>query len=108
MMYYSNGSTNGHSVSVTIRAANAIDRASLRRVAERDSRAVPQGDLLVAEVDGELRAAIELESGEVIADPFRPTAELVRMLTMRRSQLPGDVREFRHQEVAPAISARPC
>jgi hypothetical protein len=106
MMYYSK--SKNYSGSVTIRAAGALDHPALRRVAQRDSRAIPEGDLLAAEVDGELRAAIALGTGEVIADPFRPTAELVRMLVMRRSQLRGQPRESLGHAVVPAVSARPC
>jgi hypothetical protein len=105
-MYYSN--SKDHSGSVTIRAVGALDRPALRRVAQRDSRGIPDGDLLAAEVDGELQAAIALGSGDVIADPFHPTAELVRMLVARRSQLRGQMGEFLGHAVVPAVSARPC
>jgi hypothetical protein len=104
MMYYS--SSNGNSGSVTIRAAHALDRPALRRVAQRDSRPVPEGELLVAEVDGELQAAIALATGEVIADPFRRTVELVRMLALRRSLLRGESRQPHPRAALPAVSAR--
>jgi hypothetical protein len=90
MMYHSG--SNGNFGLVTIRADQATDRAALRRVAQRDSRPIPRGELLVAEVDGEIQAAIALATGEVIADPFRPTAELVRMLGLRRDELRVDLR----------------
>jgi hypothetical protein len=90
MMYHSG--SNGNLGLVTIRADQATDRAALRRVAQRDSRPIPGGELLVAEVDGEIQAAIALATGEVIADPFRPTAELVRMLGLRRDELRGALR----------------
>ncbi|MGI8863693.1 MAG: hypothetical protein ACR2JH_04720 [Solirubrobacteraceae bacterium] len=41
---------------------------------------VPKGALLLAEVDGELRAALSVRSHTVIADPFFPTLELVALL----------------------------
>src|SRR5215210_2866838 len=77
MMYNTNSEYDPGSV--TIRAAGPMDGAALRRIAQRDSRAVPDGELLLAEVNGEAQAAIALETGEVVADPFRPTLELVRM-----------------------------
>jgi hypothetical protein len=104
MMYHS--SSNGNSGSVTIRAAGTLDGAALRRVAQRDSRPVPEGELLVAEVDGELQAAIELATGEVIADPFRRTGELVRMLVLRRSLLRGELSQPHPRAALPAFSAR--
>ena len=72
---------------ITIRSAVPADDRVLRRLAQRDTRPLPEGALLVAVVDGELRAAISLASGEVTADPFHRTQELVRLLTMRRAQL---------------------
>lgn len=65
---------------ITIRSAQADDAAALHRLAQLDSRTVPAGDLLVAEVDGELRAAVARDARVSIADPFRPTAELVDLL----------------------------
>jgi hypothetical protein len=105
-MMYHIGSPNYESGTVTIRAARPVDGAALRRIAQRDSRPVPDGELLIAEVDGEARAAIALADGEVIADPFRPTAELVRMLMLRRSQLPGELRQLHPRATLPAFSVR--
>lgn len=71
---------------VSIRMASDEDAAAVRRLAERDSAAVPAGPVLVAEVAGELRAAIALDRGTVIADPFRHTWELVALLRARHEQ----------------------
>jgi hypothetical protein len=66
---------------VTIRPAYGDDSEPLRRLAILDSAAgAPPGPLLVAEVEGELYAALSLQSGAVIADPFRPTLALVELL----------------------------
>jgi hypothetical protein len=73
--------------SIVIRPARATDEGAVRRVAQRDSRAVPEGELLIADVGGEVRAAISLATGEVVADPFRRTDELVRVLSLRHAQI---------------------
>ena len=90
--------------SVTIRLTRPTDTDEIRRVAERDSRSVPKGELLVAIAGGEIRAAMSLSGGEVIADPFHHTAELVRMLTVRRTQMlratPGPRRLLRRLKLA--------
>jgi hypothetical protein len=78
---------------ITIRAARPQDVEAMRRLAQRDSRAVPDGELLIALVDGEARAAISLANGETIADPFHRTQELVGMLTLRGSRLRGETRQ---------------
>jgi hypothetical protein len=68
---------------IAIRPAGPSDAERLRWLAQRDSAGVPAGRLLVAEVGGAIQAAVAVDSGEAIADPFRPTAELVALLRMR-------------------------
>ena len=72
---------------VTIRAARGSDGFALRRLAELDSREVPAGDLLVAETGDEVVAALSLETGARIADPFRRTADVVDLLAYRARRL---------------------
>jgi hypothetical protein len=72
---------------ILIRFARPEDRPGLVRLAGRDSKPVPDGDLLVAESMGEIRAALPLDGRQAVADPFHPTAELVRLLEVRRGQL---------------------
>ena len=73
---------------LTVRAAPPADAAALTRLAQRDSAHPPQAvAMLVAEVDGELRAAVPLLGGAAIADPFHRTSELVTILEARAQQL---------------------
>jgi hypothetical protein len=65
---------------VTIRVATPDDAPALKRLAELDSSEVPARPALVAEVGGELRAAVSLSDKAIIADPFQPTAPLVQLL----------------------------
>jgi len=65
---------------ITIRPGDAGDQLALRRLAALDSAPVPAQPLLVAELDGELSAALSLHDGTSIADPFRPTAQIVALL----------------------------
>lgn len=71
---------------LAIRPATEGDRLALTRLAGRDSTTVPAGDLLVAEVGGEIHAAIAVATGEAIADPFQSTRELVALLRLRAEQ----------------------
>jgi hypothetical protein len=84
-MYYKHA-TNTHD-SITIRRAEPEDGTSLRRLVGRDSAEMPEGAMLVALVGDELRAAVPVGGGEAIADPFHPTAEIVRLLTARAEQV---------------------
>lgn len=66
--------------SITIRPAYADDQLALIRLAALDSSEVPAAPLLLAEVDGELRAALSLDDGGAIADPFFPTLHLLSLM----------------------------
>jgi hypothetical protein len=86
---------------VTIRPAFPDDAAAVARLAALDSARVPRGPLLLAEVGGVACAAVALESGAVIADPFVPTSGLVDLLRRRAAQLAaaGPVRRERRRLV---------
>jgi hypothetical protein len=69
---------------LTIRLATPDDARALRLLAELDSSGPLTGHVLVAELGGVPAAAVALDSGSVIADPFQHTAEAVRLLRLRR------------------------
>jgi hypothetical protein len=69
---------------IRIRQATKSDVMAVRRLAALDDAASLKGSILVAELAGELRAAISVDNGRVVANPFAPTAELVDMLRMHR------------------------
>lgn len=71
---------------ISIRSARGGDEAALLRLAALDSADPIAGPALVAEVDGELRAALALQDGRVIADPFHPTSQLVVLLEVQAAQ----------------------
>ena len=81
------GKTSNIASDVTIRWAVPGDLSALERVARLDSKRLPAGPLLIAAVDGEIRAAVSTLEGIAIADPFFPTADLVGLLRTRASQL---------------------
>jgi hypothetical protein len=68
---------------ISIRIATLADAKALVRLAALDSAAVPDGAVLLAECDGVTAAALALETGSVVADPFQRTEELVAMLRLR-------------------------
>jgi hypothetical protein len=67
---------------LTIRHAYADDATELRRLAELDSGSAPAGATMVAEVGGRIVAALDLEDGSALADPFVPTAHIVELLRL--------------------------
>ena len=71
----------------TIRAAGPADAAALARLAALDSKPVPRGRVLVAEVGGDLWAAVAVDGRIAVADPFRPSGELAVLLAQPARQL---------------------
>jgi len=63
---------------VVIRAARGSDGEVLEHLARMDSQRPLSGDVLLAEEDGIVVAAVA--GDRVIADPFRPTANVVALL----------------------------
>jgi hypothetical protein len=75
--------TQAATTQVTIRQSSPDDWGQITRLATLDSATVPAGPMLLAEVDGELHAALGLTDGRVIADPFVRTSGLVALLRDR-------------------------
>jgi hypothetical protein len=68
---------------LTIRPATAADAFALKRLSALDSAFPPTGDVLLAEMDSELWAAVSIDTGAAVADPFRPSGDLVELLRFR-------------------------
>lgn len=73
--------------SVAIRPARGADESAVERLAQLDTAPTPHGDVLLAERDGEVVAALPLDGGRPVADPFRRTAGVVELLSLRARQL---------------------
>ena len=71
---------------ITIRFSRPRDARAVARLSQLDSARYPRGRLLVAEVAGELCAALPIDGGAAIADPFRQTNDLVELLEAHRRQ----------------------
>ena len=76
-----------HTSEVTVRLADHTDSRALLELAALDSAQVPAGALVLAASDGEIVAAVPVDGGRPIADPFRGTAMLVEMLELRAAQM---------------------
>jgi len=72
---------------IVIRRAYPDDAAALQRLGQLDAARLPDDSYLVAEVEGELKAALGLATGAVAADPFHPSDPLVRLLQMQADLL---------------------
>jgi hypothetical protein len=85
---------------LAIRLETPDDLPALAKLAALDSAAIPRRPLLLAEAGGEVVAALPLRGGTPIADPFRPTAEIVDLLRLRAAQLRAASVEDRPRPVA--------
>ena len=72
---------------VIIRRATAADESAVRRLAALDSAFPPTGQVLLAEIGDELWAALSVDTGDAVADPFRPSGDLVDLLRLRAEGL---------------------
>ena len=68
------------STAFSIRQATMADHLQLERLAKLDSTQLAGDRYAVAEIGGEIVAAVSMDNGRAIADPFRYTAELVDLL----------------------------
>jgi len=83
---------------ITLRLAVLEGDAAVEQLAQLSGQERPAGPSLVAEVDGEPRAALALEGGPLLADPFHASEELGSLLTLRVAQLeaaPGSAPNLR-------------
>jgi hypothetical protein len=65
---------------LTLRLAGPDDAPAVRRLAQLDSSRPPSGRVLLAVVGSDPVAALGVETGAVVADPFLPTADVVALL----------------------------
>ena len=71
---------------IRIRMSQQGDRAALGRLAALDSHEAPRGQALLGFAGNALVAALPLDGGEAIADPFERSAEVVDLLKLRAHQ----------------------
>src|SRR3954454_4497350 len=73
---------------IVIRSARSADEQAIAVLGVLDGgRHAPDGRVMVAEVDGRIRAAVG-SNGAAISDPFWPSAELVGMLRVHTQSEP--------------------
>jgi hypothetical protein len=89
---------------LVLRLCTVRDDETLEQLALLSGQRTPEGRFVVAEVDGEVVAALPLGGGEPLTDPFRPTAHLLPLLRLRAAQLADQPRA--RLATAKAIAAR--
>ncbi len=73
--------------SLVVRLVQAEDEPAIGRAAALDGKKAPEGRVLVAEHEGRIIAAVPLDSGQAVADPFYWTSDVVSLLELRAERL---------------------
>ena len=72
---------------LVIRPAAADDEPAIARLSALDEHELPRGERLIGELGGRIVAALDVRSGDAVADPFVPTSGLVELLGLRAAQV---------------------
>ncbi len=87
-----------------VRFAHPDEAGTLRRIAELDDAAELAGEILVATIDADVVAALSLDDGRVVANPFVRTSDAVELLRGSATALTGHPR--RRWRWRPALRLR--
>jgi hypothetical protein len=87
---------------LVLRPATSADTADLERLAALDSARPLEGEVLLAYASGEVRAALSVDTGRAVADPFWPSADLVELLQAAAGERPR--RRLRRRVARPALA----
>jgi hypothetical protein len=81
-----------------VRFADPDEGRTLRRLAQLDDAPELAGEILVAAVEADVVAALSLDDGRVVANPFVHTADAVELLRGHAAALSG--RRWRRRRFA--------
>ncbi len=74
---------------LVVRYARPDEADAVAELAQLDSSRAPRGTVIVADVKGELWAAVSIDDGHAVANPFRPSSELTFVLLERAREVRG-------------------
>jgi hypothetical protein len=89
-----------------VRFAYPDEAATLRTIAQLDDASELAGEILVATIDAEVVAALSLDDGRVVANPFVYTSEAVELLHHSAKALTGRGRRRRLRRWRRALRPR--
>ena len=88
---------------VVLRLSRVQDDVALDTLGRLEDRPVSVGCHVVAEIGGEIVAALPVDLGAPLANPFRPTAHLLPLLELRAKQLAGERPRRRTRVLSAAV-----
>ncbi len=72
---------------IELRLCRVTDNCALADLAALSERVLPRGSFVLALVDGRLVAALPIDGGPLLSDPFVRTTHLHRLLELRAAQI---------------------
>jgi hypothetical protein len=72
---------------IELRLCRVSDNGALADLAALSERVLPRGSFVLALVDGRLVAALPIDGGPLLSDPFVRTTHLRRLLELRAAQI---------------------
>jgi hypothetical protein len=72
---------------IELRLCRVSDNGALADLAALSERALAKGSFVLAHVDGRLVAALPIDGGALLSDPFVRTTHLHRLLELRAAQI---------------------
>ncbi len=72
---------------IELRLCRVTDNCALADLAALSERVLPKGSFVLALVDGRLVAALPIDGGPLLSDPFVRTTHLHRLLELRAAQI---------------------
>ncbi|HLM27985.1 MAG TPA: hypothetical protein VK304_13560 [Thermoleophilaceae bacterium] len=93
-------------LSLTIRHAGPADADAIARLAQLDAKRIPSGEVLVALSGDAPIAALAVDDGLAIGDPFSLSSEAVELLRLRAAQQHETLRRSRLRGLRRSASRR--
>jgi hypothetical protein len=91
-------------IPATVRLARPDEAGTLRRLAELDDAPELVGAILVATIDADVVAALSLDDGRVVANPFVLTSDAVELLRRSATALTGRRRRRWRSALRPRLA----
>ena len=87
-----------------VRFAHPDEAGTLRRLAQLDDAQELAGEILVATIDADVVAALSLDDGRVVANPFVLTSDAVELLRRSATALTGRRRRRWRSALRPRLA----
>jgi hypothetical protein len=96
--------TSLNALAASVRFAHAEEAGTLRRLAQLDDAPELAGEILVATIDADVVAALSLDDGRVVANPFVLTSDAVELLRASATALRGRCRRRWRSALRPRLA----